>query len=281
METPDTEQETLTTQQVENRLRSHLAAISAGWDQMLTDPPAARPGQRTKGTGATLEDGADSDEDMPRLLRVIEDRAQVTATLNGWCRVTIEDHHVEHGIPDGTSAVAMCDFLTRWAYLLAEHEAAEDLLAELGQARGTVARWCSPTQHRPYGWHPRPRSMRLGSCPLTWQHPDTADDQQCPGTLRGREDGWVTCDACGTAAVMGWWERKLHGEGGLPPMTLAQVVTYLHHWRGITITERGLRRWISDGDLVPVDPAPGVTHTYDVGAVEAALTRRSRRVAGV
>lgn len=267
----------LTAEQIDGRMRSALAAISAGWDDMLTHPPAARVGQRTTGTGAILADDSHSDDDTPRLLRVIEDRAQVTASLNGWCRVVIEDHDVEHGIPDGTDVPKMCEFLTRWTYLMAEHAAALDLLEELRSARSLVAKWCPPTQHRPHGWHPRPRSMRLGACPLTWQDPATAQDRPCPGVLRGDEDGWVTCDACGTRAVMGWWEQRLHGEDGLAPMTLEEVRVYLHRMHGMRLTLRTLRSWVQAGDLVAFSTGEGVASRFDAGAVEAALTRRGRR----
>ena len=265
-----------TPQQIEGRLASALSTIATLWPTMI-QPPSSGTRPRTTGTGALLDDADTRDDDMRRLERLIEARREVMLCLRSWCQVTVEDHDVQHGIPVGTDVPAMCGFLTRWSYLLAEHEAALDLLAEVEAARGAVERWAPPASHPPAGWAPPRRTMRLGSCPLIHQDPVTSDDAPCAGQLRGDEDGWVTCDGCGTEAVMGWWERQLYGEDGLRGMTIREVVTYLHSQHGRRCTVRGLRAWVTRGDLVPSGTDDQGRHLYDAGAVEAALTRRRQR----
>lgn len=274
MSEPTTER--LTPQQIEGRLTAALITIAASWDDMLVVPPAARPGRRTNGTGVTLDDKAEASDDTPRAVQVIDARAPIAAVLNSWCRVVVQDHDVEHGIPSGTDVPDMARFLSRWAYLMAEHEAAEDLLEEIQAARSVVERWAPPKQHPPAGWRPRPRTMRLGGCPLTWQDPEDAADKPCPGTLRGDEDGWVRCDKCGTAAVMGWWEQQVHGEDGLPLMTLDGVRAYLHRAHGLRLTTRALRAWVERGQLHATDKDDAGRNLYAVEDVEDAMTRRER-----
>ena len=263
-----------TPQQIENRTVAALGTIEALWEKMLT-PPSPRPGPRSRSGGALLDDDSEADDDTPRLVLLVDVRASVNAVLNGWCRVVIEDHDVEHGIPGGLDVPAMCAFLRRWSHLMAEHEAAEDMLEEVDRCAKLCTVFAPPSQHAPTDWAPSPRTMKLGACPLVWQDPQTADDRQCPGTLRGDEDGWVSCDSCGTRAVMGWWEQQLYGEDGLAPMTLDGVRTYLHREHGIRLTRRGLQSWVDRGHLV-ASGTDGSSALYDVGAVEAAVTRRQR-----
>lgn len=263
----------LTAQQIEGRTLSALATIEASWEAMLT-PPSRRPGQRTHGTGATLDDKAESDDDTPRMIRMLDMRQHVTGVLNSWCRTTIEDHNVQHGIPDGHDVPALCKFLRRWSHIMAEHEAAEDMLDELKGCARDCESFAPPSQERPHDWRPKPRTMRLGACPLQWQDPADATDKPCPGTLRGDEDGWVRCDTCGTAAVMGWWEQQL--PEAMPLMTLDEVRVYVHRQHGMRLTLSALRMWVQRGHLVHAEVDSSGRERYDAGAVEAALTRRQR-----
>lgn len=263
----------LTAQQIEGRLTAALATIASSWEAMI-QPPSATARPRTSGTGALLDDRDDRDTDMRHLDKLVHARREVTLTLNGWSRVVVQDHDVEHGIPEGHDVPAMARFLSRWAHLMAEHEAATDLLDEIEAVRRVVETWAPPTQHPPHDWHPPRPTMRLGACPLTWQDPTDATDKPCPGTLRGDDEGWVRCDTCGTAAVMGWWEQHL--PDAAPLMTLDEVRLYLHRHHGMRLTLRGLRAWVERDHLVRSGDDGQGRAVYDVGAVEAALTRRQR-----
>ena len=258
----------LTAQQIEGRLISALATIRDLWDEMM-EAPARRPGTKGGG-GATLDDHAESDADTPRLIRIVDVRHQVTATLNGWCRVTIEDHDVEHHIPSGHDVKGMCVFLARWAPRMAEHDAAADLLEEVSAARRKVERIARPQ---------RPAGLRLGACPLKWQNPETADDQPCPGRLHASDDGWIRCDKCGTLAVAAWWEEQTFGKEGAPMMTADQLVSWLHRQYGMVVQPATVRQWVKRGDLVRSGTDDGGRSLYDRWAVETCLQRRQRRSA--
>lgn len=256
----------LTPQQIEGRLVAALATVRGLWDDMIPTP-TVRLGRTSRG-GALLDDTATDDHDMPRIVRVIEARHEVTAVLNAWCRAVIEDHRVQHGIPGGHDVPGMCGFLTRWSHLMAEHEAAEVLLEEVADCAAKVRRHAEPQ---------RPEGLRLGACPLVWQHPDTADDQSCPGRLHGTDDGWIRCDACGTLAVAAWWEEQMWGEQGAPMMTAEQLVTWLHRQYGLVVQPATVRQWVRRGDLARSGTDEQGRSLYDRWAVETCLQRRARR----
>ncbi len=257
----------LTAQQIEGRLVSSLATIRDLWDEMLT-PPANRPGNKGGG-GVLLDDHAESDADTPRMIRIVDTRHTVTATLNAWCRVAVEDHDVEHHIPGGHDVPGMCDFLTRWAYLLAEHDAARDLLDEVSIARAKVERIARPQ---------RQEGLRLGACPLTWQEPETATDKACPGRLVGDEEGWVTCSRCGTRAVAGWWEAHMTGEdrGDIETrtVTVAEIVELARSQFGQRIQPAAVWQWVNRNRLSPVDP-DAKPHRFRTKDVVVLLMRRA------
>ena len=268
----------LTAQQIEGRLISALATIATVWDRML-EPPSRRPGQRTNGTGITLPDTAEEADDTPRHVQVIDARRDVTDTLRGWCQVTVETHDVQHGIPPGTDAPSMARFLTRWSYLLAEHEAAIDLLDEIEAARATVEKWAPPQQPPPVGWQPRRRTMKLGACPLMWQDPDETDDQPCPGVLLGDEEGWVTCTRCGTRAVADWWEAQIAGHGDDTPVeertvTAEQIVDLARTEFGQRIKPDAVWQWVRRNRLAPIDNNTK-PHRYPLRDVVVLLMRKA------
>lgn len=271
-----TQDTTPTPQQIEGRLLASLATIAAAWDDML-EPPARRPGQRVNGTGAALPDDADATGDTPRAVQVIDARRDVIAIMRSWCQVTVETHNVTHGIPSGQDVPGMAGFLARWSYLLAEHDAALDLLDEIETARATVEKWAPPQNERPRDWKPRPWTIRLGACPLTWQDPETADDKPCPGRLVGHEDGWITCNTCGTRAVPTWWEEKTYGEGGAPMMTAAQLVTWLHRQYGMVVQKATIRQWVTRGYLTRSGVDSEGRNLYDRAAVDQCIRLREER----
>ena len=257
---------------VENWLRADLATIADLWDDMLTTAAASGGGNITPGGagdgGTLLDDDADDDSDTPRFIRVIDTRSTIATTLNGWCRIIIEDHNVQLAIPDGHDAPAMARFLSRWAAQLADHEAADVASAEISTAASTVRRYAQPQGRA---------SLHLGTCPLTWQDPEDASDKPCPGILRAHDDGWIICSGCGTKAVASWWEDRVFGEDGAPLMTAAQVVSWLHRHYGMVVQPVTVRQWVARGDLARSGTDDDGRSLYDRAAIEVCLQRRTRR----
>lgn len=271
----------LTAQQIEGRLISALATIRDLWAEMIA-PPTVRLGRSPSGGGGSLADDAEvatastlldaalaSAPDIDRTLQVVEIRSAATTALNGWCRTIVQDHDVEHGIPSGMDVPAMCAFLHRWAYLAAEHDAARDMLDELTKVAAAVERIARPQ---------RQEGLRLGACPLTWREPETAEDKPCPGRLVGDEEGWVTCDRCGTRAVAGWWEAHMTGEdrGDIETrtVTVAEIVDLARSQFGQRIQPAAVWQWVNRNRLSPVD-ADAKPHRFRTKDVVVLLMRRA------
>lgn len=235
----------LTAEQIEGKLHSALATIRDLWDDML-EPPAKRVGSRSG--GVLLADDDESAADTPRTTQVIDARREIMLCLRGWCQVIVEDHNVHHGIPIGTDVPEMAAFLDRWRTQVADHEAALEILDEVLSCRRIVERCAHPY---------RASRLNLGACPLTWQDPATSDDRPCPGRLRGEEDGWVTCDACGTQAVVSWWEDQAVAQGHgdrHAGITAKEVAALAHGQFGIKVSPQTIWQWVGRGKLHPIDP---------------------------
>lgn len=104
------------------RLRNALLTITRCWPLMLPDGPAAT----TAGTIGRHATGSRP----PIPVHVLDARSEALSRLNGWTRVVLEERGL-HASVDGGDAHAMGKLLKAHADWLADHPAADDVLAEL------------------------------------------------------------------------------------------------------------------------------------------------------
>lgn len=245
------------------RFRRHLRAITDQWDEML-DPAGPRPGG---GSGGALDDDHEvaafetwyeaalsAAPDVPRIDIVVDVRRTTTLILNGWCRVIVEDHDVQHGIPSGADVPGMCTFLTRWADQCLEHEAARSITAEVAAACAAVSRCARPS---------RPEGMAIGEC-----RTHLGDGVECGTVVRATpeavERGEVRCRGCGTTDTVDGWLLRMVGTEG--PYTAAQLIPVLHRRLGIRATPELIRQWVRRDIIRPLRNADGTPRTTSSGA---------------
>ena len=151
------------TQRIEDRIVTALATIRREWDHMLpTGPPAVRSGagrsvgivadnsEPERNSHGRLVWAADEREadDLDARTRLIGDRQDITARLNGTARLILDDailprldasnrtrrerdEYLAAILPDGNDAHALCAFIERHARWLSGHEAAQAIADEL------------------------------------------------------------------------------------------------------------------------------------------------------
>lgn len=228
--------ETSSTADIEDKITRACRTIAAMWPAMLPTGASIGVGRTSAKALITRPDDSDDTDDLPRIDVLVDLRRDVTITLNGWVRVTIEDQGLTKAIPHGDDVPGMCQFLTRWARWWSGHEAADVIADELT----TAAHDCAAATF------PRKRTRtRIGAC--TWCG---ADVWAKPGDLE------ITCRACGCTGGVGEWADAL---GDLEPVTLPQLAKMLHRRMGMKVTDRTLRRWHVDGILtqhIPFGPQP-------------------------
>lgn len=112
--------------------------------------------------------GSPSSDVVNGLDRRVSLAHEVTALVNSWCRLVIEERGTQHGIPLGTDVPMMLTFLQRHARWLSGHESGPDAADELTKMADRV-RTCAVG--------PSTRRFVIGSCPVV------IEDAACPGSL--------------------------------------------------------------------------------------------------
>lgn len=254
----------------EAQIIADLTTIRELWDQMLPTMKAIPLGQLGGGSTRSSTDGddhnGDHNRDVDNLDVVISDRGDITAVLQGWARVVVEDFDVTTVIPHGHDVVGMCQFLMRWARHMTGHVAADDFADELHDCAGKVLRHAKPQRK---DW------LGIGVCPLR----NTETNEQCGGNVRAYPDqeageSWATCQTCGERAVVSWWERAIFGEEASSLVTADELRLFVRREFGITVKDATFRQWKKRGLIEPSGKDAEGRTLYDKGAVAYALQRR-------
>lgn len=237
-----------TTAQVEESIQIVTAGITTSW---LAWRPTIPGNSTTKGRSGERDSAT---------LIAASVRREACEEVAGWVRILMDEHDVEVAV-SGYDMPAMCLLLAENARWLSGHEAAPDMLYELGQIA-----------YRLDGLLPRGRStrFRIGSCP------------DCQSDVSGEADEeHVKCRHCGKRGSWRQWETWLLGERDL--MTSPGLAEFIRQAVGITVSGATIWRWIKAGYLTAEGSAPasigvsGGTPLYDPwAAVLVALHRESR-----
>lgn len=239
-------------------LRANLRTIHDGWPHMhhpvkaITYTIGGSHGPKTSTPGD--EDNGDHNRDVDPLDVLVSTRADITAVLNGWCRVIMEDFNVTHTLPNGLDVPGMCTFLERWTLQLAEHEASFDADDEIRECAQQVerARWSSRRD-----WTP------LGECPVVGE-----DGTPCGGTVRGYADPSrePECKQCGTREPIDWWERAIFGPDLSRLKTATELVEMIRQQTGKHIKPATVRKWRERGWINPAMDEDGQPLVDDRGS---------------
>lgn len=267
-----------------DRISTAAAAIRRAWPHMLpTEAPAiqyrtgrsspagilaspSHPEHDTTGrayhaddwtpTVATPSHRRPTEDDIDGMTRLLSLRRHVTETLNGWCRVVMEDRPVTSAkaLPLGSDVPGMCEFLERHATWLGPQDYADDCASEIEAYGRRVVNVVDP---------PKRERHTLGRCPFVVEGdlPDVYD-RTCQGVVSipiGGDQDEAACSECGQSAVVEWWEEVL-GRSRREVATIPQLVPILRARLHVEVSERTLRRWASRLQItpiqVPVGPQP-------------------------
>lgn len=250
---------------------ANLSTISELWDQMLPHIKAIPLGQLGGGssrssTAKADDHNGDHNRDVDNLDIVLSDRGDITAVLQGWSRVVVEDFGVTTVIPHGHDVQGMCTFLERWAKHMTGHVACDDFVDELHGAAMTVLRRAKP---RGRDW------MLLGDCPVEVEHADGTLGV-CGGRVvafpQAGSDRDPRCQSCGTVAVVDWWISHMLGNPEAKPLVTATeligIVAYSLHW---TISHDQIRQWAARGKIERAGKDSKGRTLYDHAAVTDAI----------
>ena len=272
----------------EDTIRRHLTTITTHWDALLVAPGGAGQGG-SRSTLITADDHADTDADIDRATRVVSLRRFATDVLNGWSRVIMEDRPVTEALPDGSNVPSMAAFLVTHAQWMSGHDAAGDLVDELGDVARKVKALAAPKRRE---W------ISLGACPVEVEFDPEQGVEVCGGQVRAwptladltREEAahvrLPSCRRCGTEATVEWWQTHMLGNPAASPLVTATdliaVVAFSLRW---VITHDQIRQWKSRGKIEGAGrDAKGRTlyrHAEVVKAIRADVARqRERRTAG-
>lgn len=257
--------------QQEAQIVADLTTIRDLWDHMLPTMQAIPVGRiggsssRTS-TGKGNDHNGDHNADVTNLDIVMSDRGDITAVLQGWCRVVIEDFDVTAVIPHGHDVQGMCTFLERWARHMTGHEAADDFAEEIHGAAVKVLRRAKPKRK---DW------MGIGICPL--RNDETRE--QCGGSVRAYPDAdtgesWATCQSCGTKAVVSWWEREIFGPEASTLVTAEELLLFVRHEFGKVVGQSTIRKWVEREWITSAGKSQSGKALYDKAVVAYALQRR-------
>jgi len=195
---------------IERALMTALNVIRENWEALIA--PSSGGGVASKPTPRSLytrDDTDERDDDLPNLDRRIALRHDVTAVLNSWARIIVEERELTHHLPLGTDTIGLVEFLERWARWFSGHEAASDATDEIRAWAGRVKSAAAPQRRE---WMP------LGVCPREIE----VDGAQavCAGQVRAYPNRDPQCQRCGTEAIWAWWERLM-----FPDVELSELVT--------------------------------------------------------
>ena len=254
----------------EAQIIADLTTIRELWDHMLPTLKAIPLGQlggsSSRSSTAKDVDNGDHNTGVDNLDIVLSDRGDITAVLQGWSRVVVEDFDVTTVIPHGHDVQGMCTFLERWARHMTGHVAADDFADEVHGAARKVLRHARPTRK---DW------LGIGVCPLK----NDETNVQCGGNVRAYPDqdageSWATCQECGTKAVVSWWEHEIFGDESSTLVTATELRTFIHAEFGKVVSDSTVRSWLKRKWIEPSDTDSSGRRLYDKGAVAYALQRR-------
>lgn len=255
----------LSTAQIETRILDALRDIRTHWAALLdtagSSSVAGKPQPKALYTRADDDERAD---DLPTIDRRVALSYEVTATLNSWARVIVEDMALTHHLPLGTDTLGLVDFIVRWARWFSGHEAAEDCVGELSTVAGQMRAAVAPIRRE---WMP------IGTCPL-----GVDAGEVCGGQVRAYPERDPQCARCGTEAVASWWERVMFPDVELSEMVTAdELVLVLHRaFGGSPVKPSTLRQWIKRGVIVASGKDDKGRTLYDRGAVVYAVAKRTQ-----
>lgn len=232
---------------LETAIIDDLRTIRDNWDDMLPALKAAPIGRGSSGGATVIEMGredGDHNAGVGNLDIVLSDRGDITAVLQGWSRLVVEDFDVTTVIPHGHDVAGMTRFLERWARHMTGHDAAQDMADELRACAGKVLR------------HAKPRGrdfMILGECPIEIEHPD-GSLHSCGGTViaypQAGSDRDPRCAHCGTEAVVDWWmSHMLDDPDSKPLVTASELISIIAFRLRWTVTHETVRKWASLGRI--------------------------------
>lgn len=232
----------------EAQIIADLTTIRELWDHMLPTlkaiPLGRLGGGSSRSSTAKDVDNGDHNTGVDNLDIVLSDRGDITAVLQGWARVVVEDFDVTTVIPHGHDVGGMCVFLERWARHMTGHVAADDFAEEVHRGAGKVLRYAKP---RGRDW------MLLGECPVELEHADGTLGP-CGGRVVAYpiagSDRDPRCQTCGTVAVVDWWISHMVGNPAAKTLVTATeligIIAYRLHW---TVTHEMIRQWASRGKI--------------------------------
>jgi len=232
----------------ERALLTALGTIAEHWAALVE--PSSGGGVASKPVPRSLytrDDDDERDDDLPNLDRRIALRHDVTAALNSWARVIVDDRELTHHLPLGTDTIGLVEFLQRWARWFSGHEAAQDATDEISTWAGRVRAAAVPEKR---DWMP------LGKCPLEIEQqaigdledgtPYTRGVGPCGGSVRAHAGRDPQCQRCGTTQDLALWERAMFPDVETSDLLLeAEIATFVHRaFGGAPVKPSTIRQWV-------------------------------------
>ena len=221
----------------ERALLTALGTIAENWAALVE--PSSGGGVASKPVPRSLytrDDNDERDDDLPNLDRRIALRHDVTAALNSWARVIVDDRELTHHLPLGTDTIGLVEFLQRWARWFSGHEAAQDATDEITIWAGRVRAAAVPEKR---DWMP------LGKCPLEVEMIGEPLGV-CGGSVRAHAGRDPQCQRCGTTQDLALWERAMFPDVETSDLLLeAEIATFVHRaFGGAPVKPSTIRQWV-------------------------------------
>lgn len=241
--------------QTEEALIKALDIITECWSETLLP--------RGGGSLGSIGGSGDVDAPMPVSQTVLDVRAQTLASLNGWCRVVMEDRDL-HTFLGRDDAPQLCAFLRRHARWFSGHEAAGDAIEELHGHAVEVRKVARPSR-RDWTW--------IGDCPVTLAH--EGEQVVCGEPVRAYPERPIVCRGCGTEDTVWGWLDRIVGPHGL--VTAEQLIPILRKRLGIAAQRATIRSWVKRGIIHATGEHDAQGRAlFDRVTVMQALTKRER-----